>query len=76
VSTHDQCCSNCGSTDCSASTITTSYAHDIKPGDFITFEMRDVRWWRRLLFWLLRRGEPRVTIGRRVSQASKTTLTL
>ena len=59
------------------STITTTQGHDIKAGDWITLTVRDVRWWRRALHWLLRQpGCPQRTIKRRVSQASKTTLTL
>lgn len=56
-------------------TITTAGGHDFRPGDWITFTVRDTRWWRRLLFWALRLGQPQRTIRRRVSQASQTDIT-
>lgn len=56
------------------STITTSGGHDFKPGDYITLTVRDTRWWRRLWFRLLRRGEPQRTVKRRVSQVNESTL--
>jgi hypothetical protein len=58
------------------STITTTQGHDIKPGDFIDLTVRDTRWWRRLWFRLLRRGQPYRTIRRRVSQVAGGTLHL
>lgn len=57
------------------STITTASGHDIKAGDWISMNVPDLRWWRRAMFWLLRRGTPTRTIRRRVSQVSNTTLT-
>lgn len=78
MSAHHLCKTNCGGTDCDAprTTITAAHGHSMKPGDLVCFEQRDLRWWRRALFWLLRLGEPRRTITRRVSQASNTTLML
>lgn len=78
MSTHEECVNNCGGTACDAPkvTITTAHDHGIEPGDRISYEVRDTRWWRRLLYWALRRGEPRRAIVRSVSQASKTTLTM
>ena len=58
------------------SKITTAAGHGIKAGDWISLTVPDGRWWRRLAYWLLRRGKPTRTINRRVSQASSTTLTL
>ncbi len=59
------------------STITTMPGHGIKAGAWITLTVRDTRWWRRALHWLLRRpGYPQRSIKRRVSQTSTTTLTL
>lgn len=78
MATRDKCTTNCGGTDCEAptSTLTTAYAHGMQPGDIISFEVRDLRWWRRLLFWLFRLGEPRRTVRRRVLEASGTTMTV
>jgi len=77
MSTHEACSSNCGGTDCTAPTVTIASAgHGFEPGDFISFDVRDTRWWRRLLFWALRRGEPRRTITRRVSNVGSSTLTI
>jgi hypothetical protein len=58
------------------STINTTAGHSVKPGDFINLTVRDTRWWRRLWFRLLRRGEPYRTIQRRVSQVDGGTLHL
>jgi len=58
------------------STITTTASHGIRPGDWISMTVRDTRWWRRLWFRLLRRGEPQRTIRRRVSQVTGGTLHL
>lgn len=55
---------------------TNERGHGLQPGDWIDITVRDTRWWRRLWFRLLRRGEPQRTIRRRVSQVSATTLTL
>ncbi|MGB5136464.1 MAG: hypothetical protein WBN89_14970 [Prochlorococcaceae cyanobacterium] len=51
-------------------TITTTATDGIKPGDFITLTVQDKRWWRRLWFFMLRRGDPYRTIRRRVSQVA------
>jgi hypothetical protein len=63
----------------SRTTITTAFpadGHGFKAGDFISLTVRDTRWWRRALYWMLRRGHPQRTIKRRVSQTTDTTLTL
>ena len=59
------------------STITTTLGHGIQPGDWITLTVRDTRWWRRALHWLMRRpGYPQRVSKHRVLRASMTTLTL
>lgn len=78
MATHDKCTASCGGTDCDAprSTLTTVHEHGFRPGDVISYEVRDQRWWRRLIFWLFRLGEPRRTVRRRVLEASSTTMTV
>lgn len=57
-------------------TITTAGPHGIGPGHLISISVPDRRWWRRLLFWLLRRGRPMRTVTRRVATVTQKTLTL
>jgi len=62
----------------SMTTITTAapYGHGMKEGDWIELTVRDTRWWRRLWFGALWRGEPQRTIRRRVREVTKNTLEL
>jgi hypothetical protein len=48
-------------------TITTFRHHGLEPGDWIYITQRDTRWWRRLWFRLLGRGEPQRTVTRQVA---------
>jgi hypothetical protein len=57
-------------------TTTTQSAHGIQPGDLISLTVPDPRWWRRLAFWLLRKGPPQRTVVQRVSSVTNTTLTI
>jgi hypothetical protein len=60
-----------------ASTISTTPGHHIKASDTILLTVRDTRWWRRALHWMLRRpGQPQRTLSRFVVQSSDTTLAL
>jgi hypothetical protein len=61
-----------------ASTTITTYGHGhgLQGGDIIVVTMIDRRWWRRLVYWLLRRGQPMRTVRRRVTVINATTLTL
>lgn len=58
------------------SKITTSTSHGFQPGDTIRMTVPDRRWWRRLLFWMLRRGEPTIDKTCRVTATSETTFTI
>jgi len=55
-------------------TVTTSAPHGYNVGDRIVIQVRDTRWWRRLLFWLLRRGSPMTHRILRVTAADDNTL--
>ena len=57
------------------SKITTTTPHGYQPGDIITMTVPDRRWWRRLMFWLLRRGTPMREQTMHVTAASETTIT-
>jgi hypothetical protein len=59
------------------SLIAATPGHHIKAGDTILLTVRDTRWWRRALHWMLRRpGQPQRTLRFSVAQASDTTLML
>lgn len=53
------------------SKITTTTPHGYQPGDIITMTVPDRRWWRRLLFWILRLGKPMREQTMRISAVEK-----
>ena len=57
-----------------STTITTSQPHDVRTGDWISITMRDTRWWRRLWFRMLGRGEPQRTVKLKVISAGGSSL--
>lgn len=52
-------------------TITTSHAHNYRPGDAITFSVRR-SWWLRLWRWITRQRDPVF----RVTEVTHTTITM
>ena len=56
-------------------TVTGAFGHNFKAGDVIMITTPDLRWWRRLIFWVMRWGKPTRTKKLTVSQSSGTTLT-
>ncbi len=56
-------------------TCTGTFGNSLKAGDVIMITIPDLRWWRRLIFWVMRWGKPTRTKKLTVSQSSGTTLT-
>jgi len=50
-----------------SATVTIPQGHGFEDGDLINITIRDTRWWRRFIFWVLRRGTPWRTMQRRVT---------